>query len=211
MAPFTPFIAESLWQRVTGFNFQDQNKSVHLERWTVSSDLTKNDEEVLVKMEAVRRIVELGLAKRDEAGIKIRQMLSSVSVSELPLHLNEEYEELIREELNVQSLIWTAPTEGVSVELDTTITPELQQEGWKRELVRLINNRRKDLNLNLADRTKVIIGGADETLRDLIGARGEEIKAATLSLELELSEVSSASEVTIDNHKFSLGIEIIIN
>ncbi len=211
MAPFTPFIAESLWQRVSGFNFQNQHESVHLETWPLPAEHTQADEEVLVKMEAVRRIVESGLAKRDEAGIKIRQMLSAVMVSSLPLELNREYEDLITEELNVQRLTWTSAAETLVVELDTVITPELQQEGWKREFIRLINNRRKDLNLNLADRTKVIIGGADAEIKELLTAKGEEIKNATLSLELEEREELDDSLVAVDNHKFSLSIEIITN
>ncbi|MDP2755877.1 MAG: class I tRNA ligase family protein, partial [Nitrospirota bacterium] len=79
MAPFTPFIAEQLWQRVMEFNFEDENKSVHLEKFPDSRQQTA-DSRILEEMEVVRKIVELGLAKRDEAGIKVRQPLNKFSI-----------------------------------------------------------------------------------------------------------------------------------
>ena len=33
IAPFMPFIAESIWQKISGNNFKDKDKSVHLENW----------------------------------------------------------------------------------------------------------------------------------------------------------------------------------
>ena len=40
----------------------------------------------------------------------------------------------------------------IKVELDTKITPKLRQEGVKRELVRFINNLRKDAGMTIEDR-----------------------------------------------------------
>lgn len=212
MAPAMPFMAENLWQKVTAYNFTDKNKSVHLEAWSEFKDLTDNEKNVLSQMELVRKIVELGLAKRDEAGIKIRQMLSSVTVTSKDA-LTEEYLELIKDELNIQQVIWGAG-EGDYPELtlDTNITPELKKEGIKRELVRLINNLRKDLNLTITDELHVSIVGASDEIVEVVETRRAELVRDTLCLPLDATEFVSedltAKEVKIDDCKFKLAYKI---
>jgi isoleucyl-tRNA synthetase len=208
MAPFLPFNAENLWQETTGYNFSDSSQSVHLESWPIAAALTDNDKTVLANMSLVRRAVELGLAERDASGIKVRQALASATVSIPNPSLPEEYENLIKEELNVQKLFWET-ADVLAVKLDTVITPELEREGWTREFIRLINKNRKDLNLNLADRTKVIIGGADKDILEFIEAKKEEIKTATLSVDCELVSTASENLVKLGEHEFSLNLEVL--
>lgn len=208
MAPFLPFNAENLWQETTAFNFSDSSRSVHLESWPIPSPLTAKDKTVLANMSLARRAVELGLAQRDASGIKVRQALASATISGPNPSLPEEYENLIKEELNVKKLFWET-AEVMAVKLDTVITPELEREGWTREFIRLINKNRKDLNLNLADRTKVIIGGADKDILEFIEAKKEEIKIATLSIDCELVPTASENLVKLGEHEFSLNLEVL--
>lgn len=73
MAPFLPFMAENLWQKASGHDFNNESQSVHLEKWpeaVLPDHEGETDGSVLANMATVRRIVELGLAKRDEAGIR---------------------------------------------------------------------------------------------------------------------------------------------
>jgi isoleucyl-tRNA synthetase len=142
MAPFMPFIAEQVWQKVTGNNFSVDNKSVHLEKWPATEPA---DQAILEQMEVIRKVVEAGLAKRDEVGIKIRQPLPFYStdlIKELPV----DYIEIIKDELNILELRF-----GVN-ELGTEMTEELLMDGAKRELVRTINNLRKNAGLTIQDR-----------------------------------------------------------
>ena len=208
MAPFLPFNAENLWQETTASNFSDSSRSVHLESWPIPSPLTAKDKTVLANMSLARRAVELGLAQRDASGLKVRQALASATISGPNPSLPEEYENLIKEELNVKKLFWET-AEVMAVKLDTVITPELEREGWTREFIRLINNNRKDLNLNLADRTKVIIGGADKDILEFIEAKKEEIKTATLSIDCELVPTASENLVKLGEHEFSLNLEVL--
>lgn len=85
MAPFTPFIAEQIWQKVTGYNFTDENKSVHLEAWPSFAEASDGKPTIIEEMETVRKIVELGLAERDKAGIKVRQPLTALKFKILNL------------------------------------------------------------------------------------------------------------------------------
>jgi isoleucyl-tRNA synthetase len=90
--------------------------------------------------------------------------------------------------------------------LDTEITPELKKEGIKRELVRLINNLRKDLALTLADTAIVSIFGANEEIVEVVKEKGEDIKKDTLSSSLEIvsETIENSKEVKIDDCKFTI-------
>lgn len=212
MAPSMPFMAENLWQKVTGYKFTDETKSVHLEAWSDLGVLNEVEVNVLLQMSLVRRIVELGLAARDEAGVKIRQMLGSITVKSKEVALAENYLELIKDELNIQKVIWEdGELDYPEIALNTTITPELKKEGVKRELVRLINNFRKDLDLTLSDVTAVSVTGADDLIIETIKEKGEEIKKDTLSSSVEILEVlvtsENSKEVKIDDCKFTISFK----
>jgi isoleucyl-tRNA synthetase len=212
MAPAMPFMAENLWQKVTGYNFTDETKSVHLEAWSDLGVLNETEVNVLLHMSLVRRVVELGLASRDEAGVKIRQMLGSITVKSKEAVLSDDYLDLIKDELNIQKVIWEkGELDYPEIALNTTITPELKKEGIKRELVRLINNLRKDLDLTLSDITAVSVTGADDLIIETIKEKGEEIKKDTLSSSVEISEVlvnaENSKEVKIDDCKFTISFK----
>lgn len=214
MAPFMPFIAESLWQEVNGFNFSDSNKSVHLESWPKALKLKNDSNEIIEKMNLVRRIVEMGLAKRDEAGIKIRQMLNKITIKASDQILSKDYLLLIADELNIKTIDFKAPIneEGkIEIELDTIITPELKQEGIKRDFVRLINMNRKDNGFTLTDSALIYFSGLSEELKEALELKKEEIGNETLSAEIKivdaLEEGLISKEVKIADCKFLIALK----
>ncbi|MDD3939445.1 MAG: class I tRNA ligase family protein, partial [Patescibacteria group bacterium] len=201
IAPFMPYVAEYIWQKTSGHDFQDGNCSVHLENW-VNLDQTKDDK-VLADMELTRKIVESGLAARDEAGIKIRQMLAGARIQS-PQELDESYKILIKDELNLQNLEIIVKEGDVLVKLDTNITPELKQEGIKRDLIRFINRLRKQSGLSLQDKTETIISG-NKTILDVISKFNAEISQETSSGKLIFSTeevvASFSDKVKIDGEE----------
>jgi isoleucyl-tRNA synthetase len=211
MAPFMPFVAENLWQRIVGFNFNEASRSVHLENWPVVGKIKNSDKEILANMAAARHIVELGLAKRDEAGIKIRQMLEKITVT-AEGGLASEYISLIAAELNIRQVEFQTAETGdkIEVALDTQITPELKQEGIKREIIRFVNLLRKDAGLNIQDQAAVYFSGASAEIIAVVAKMGADIKRDTLSSSLEIiAEITSEfkKEVKIADVKFWLGLE----
>ena len=163
-------------------------------------------------MNLVRRIVELGLAKRDEAGVKIRQMLNSITILADEKILSEDYLVLIKDELNIKSIKFSpAKSDKLEVELDLVITAELKQEGVKRDLVRLINMSRKDNGFTLSDSAIIYFSGLSEELKEALELKKEEIKNETLSASIELVETLEetliSKEVKIDDCKFLIAIK----
>jgi len=164
IAPIMPFISEQIWQKITGNNFENEEKSVHLEKWPEVGNINNK---ILEEMNVIRKIAELGLAKRDEAGIKVRQPLNQFSIFNFQFSINA-YIGLIKDELNVKN-VKTEKGEGdIFVKIDTEITEELKLEGFKRELVRIINNIRKNQSLVIADEIKVYYKTSGENIEKVI-------------------------------------------
>ncbi len=184
IAPVMPFIAEEIWQKVTGNNYKSE-KSVHLGSWPSGG---KIDENILEKMVMVREIVEAGLAKRDEFSIKVRQPLLELKVNNENEELSDDYKNLIKDEVNVKEVSITVGKGNRQVSLDTKITPELEQEGIKRETVRYINALRKKLNLTIKDRINIYWKSDSEKVKACVKNYSSDIKKSVLANNIEEGE-----------------------
>jgi isoleucyl-tRNA synthetase len=85
----------------------------------------------------------------------------------------------------------------VTAALDTTLTDELITEGWAREIVSKVQNLRKELQFDVADRIHVQYTGSDE-LRKAIRQQGEKIAAEVLALSMTEGEAPEMHEVEIN-------------
>ncbi|MEM6690985.1 MAG: DUF5915 domain-containing protein, partial [Planctomycetota bacterium] len=109
VAPFVPFLSETLWKNLTRC-FEDRvNDSVHLCDYP-ESDSSRIDNRLSASMNLLREIASLGRAARAEAKLKVRLPLSRVEV----VLVSDEYQEwlgkhdaLVREELNVKAVDYT--------------------------------------------------------------------------------------------------------
>lgn len=150
IAPTTPFLAEILYQGVGG-----KKLSVHLEDWPRhNSGLI--DYKLERKMAVVRNIVSHALGLRAGAKIKTRQPLQKLKIKN-KLDIENLYW-LIKDEVNVKEVEFDPKIEN-EVELDFVITPVLKEEGIVREVVRNIQDMRKDLGLSPRDKADVQITG----------------------------------------------------
>ncbi|MBQ7165040.1 MAG: isoleucine--tRNA ligase [Clostridia bacterium] len=101
-APFTPFIAESIYRNLVPAFYKDAPESVHLCDFPVC-DESVIDEELEAGMEEVLKVVVLGRAARNASNIKNRQPLSKIMVaSERKVKLGEDLLAIARDELNVK-------------------------------------------------------------------------------------------------------------
>ena len=77
-----------------------------------------------------------------------------------------------------------ASDKGVTVAVDTELTPELVQEGYARDIVRQVNNARKDAGLEISDRIDLAYQAAGEVAAAFTGF-ADYIQQETLTLSLE--------------------------
>ncbi len=130
IAPFVPFLAETLWQRLTEPFAGKVLKSVH---WcdypTTAND--RVDPSLSESMKLLREIASLGRAARADAKLKVRLPLSKVEVvlaENSKIAWLQNHDELVREELNVKSVEYT--TDGDQY-VQYTVVPNFKRLGPK--------------------------------------------------------------------------------
>ncbi|TMC03463.1 MAG: hypothetical protein E6J41_27395 [Chloroflexi bacterium] len=168
LAPFTPFVSEAIHRNLA------EGRSVHLADFPVADEGAR-DRALEEEMAQARAAVQAGLARRDEARIKVRQPLRSFTVTR---ELVPEVAAIVRDELNVKELRL-----GEEQALDTTITEELRIEGMARDAVRLVQELRKRSGLQVEDRIRLRYDGGPEWQR-VFERYGDTIAAETLAVEV---------------------------
>jgi len=143
LAPFVPFTAEELWQKM---RTEGDSLSVHLADWP-KFDASAVKIELYEHMARVRSSISAGLAIRKNEQIRVRQPLASITIPGVPLE--PDLEQLILDELNVKAVKYEM---GADVALDMHIGTELRAEGFAREVMRAIQDMRKEAGCQVADR-----------------------------------------------------------
>lgn len=207
MAPFTPFIAEKMFQVV-----KTEGESVHLEMWPEVKEELRSVES-LSQMDIVRKVVEMGLSLRAEAGLKVRQPLSQFVINQK--NLANDALGIIADELNVKEVVVGEIALGenvvvkedgeIKVALHTEVTESLKKEGYVRELVRTINQMRKEMSLTVKDVVVVEYTTEDDTLQSVFNEYSEDLKKSVLATELQ--QGNGGKEFEVDGKKVSIKIE----
>lgn len=197
LAPFTPFLADELYQKLTG------GESVHLLDWPKRGEVSGT---IIKRMKRVREVINEGLSQRAQAGIKVRQPLEKIQVPGLIDYLGKDYENLlptILDELNIKRVV----DSGKVVKLDLKITPKLRREGLMREVVRNIQSARKQAGLDVDDRIRVSLVTKDKDLREAINEHLHTIMSETLAVEANGSiEAGFKSSAEIDKKELVITI-----
>src|SRR3974390_885008 len=101
---------------------------------------------------------------------------------------------IVREDVSVsaQSIEgWLVETaEGLTVALDTTLTPELVNEGLAREFVNRVQNMRKDAGLSVTDRIRIYFESSDK-VASAISRMSDYIKSETLATQVNTGRDSA--------------------
>jgi isoleucyl-tRNA synthetase len=262
-APFIPFITEEIYRNLKAPGLPE---SVHLTDFPARDDRLR-DTELERKMGLTRRAVSMGRALRTMHNLKIRQPLKAlhlVTKNRAERRVLVEMEDIIREELNVKTVVFreneeelveysakpnyrilgsrlgaamksaaariqalTMPeiqsllegatlalevddqsfdltleavsitrrekenlkvlNEGsLTVALDPELTPELLREGIIRDLVRGIQNMRREMNLNVTDRIRLYLEGP-KPVREAVEEYQEHLAGETLAVSWKWS------------------------
>lgn len=179
LAPFAPYLTEKIYS-----NFS--KNSVHLSDWP-KVEKGKINKKIEENMEIVLKIVEQGLRERDRSGIGLKWPLKSVTI-EHNKSLKREFYEIIENQLNVKDIKYSSGEELV-IKLDTKLTPELESEGYAREVSRLVQSFRKKLGLEKKDKIKLVII-TDDKLKKTLESQKEFIQSRTNSKSLEIVTIA---------------------
>ncbi len=292
VAPFVPFVAEAIWQNLVGVFEDSALASVHLCEYPTPAG-SKTNAQLSRQMSLLREIASSGRSARMAAKLKVRQPLSGVTVI-----LNdpteqawlEAHEAILMEELNVQSVTYTADAgeyvtyqivpnfkrlgprvgklmpkvkqafadadgakileelstngktvievEGEQIELDnedvevrlqanqgwaaaqgpnavvvlsTELTPELIRLGKSRDVVRLVQDRRKEMDLQFTDRIDLWLVTEKDELHTAIDENRQYIMKETLSVSLNLESPADdieSIEREVGEEKLSIFIRV---
>lgn len=203
IAPYTPFIAEELYQELVAKVDRNSSESVHLTLFP-AADENLLDEVLDEKMEILMRLASLGRAARNKAGIKVRQPLEKMLVSIPQKKLKDELKSMfyvVEEEINVKSI------DFASEELSFTVKsakPDFQLLGPKfgkdaaniaERIKRLgeeeLNNLKKDGKISLKFRDRSVEINSDEVQieeKDKEGFAVESENEYKVALSTELTE-----------------------
>ena len=172
MAPLTPFLAEFLFQELSGAPFADPHRSVHFAPWPTPG--SPGEPDVDRAMTEIRTWVEVGRELRQRAGVKSRFPLPVLVLqTENPpafLRFGPEAVQLLQDELNVREFRvehlgrgeypeteWVARDDGRGwiAHLSRHSPPDLYREGLFREAMRRLQQARKDARLAFTDRIRL--------------------------------------------------------
>ena len=193
LAPFVPFISEGVYK-----GFSGEKESVHLEDWP-NYQLPTTNHKLLEDMEKTREIVSKALEARQKAGIKIRQPLQKLQITD---KLSAEFMDLIKGEVNIKEIVF-----GDKFELDTKLTAELKEEGLVREFIRQVQDFRKELKLKPQDKVFLSVEGTKE-IEKILEKHGAMIKKEVSISGFEVGPLAGEEkEIQIDGKKLKIGIQ----
>jgi len=226
-APFIPFITEEIYQNLKLEVKDEEEKgtlkqeSIHLTNFP-EANMMLSDEELNEAMKKVRSIVTSGLALRAKEGIKVRQPLKTLYVTETE-NVSEELWELVKEELNVKKVkakknlakliekkklpngIKGITDNSESVALEIKIDKDLALEGEMREIVRHIQEGRKKAGFNIEDRIELGYKGREEVFNRFGYEISKEVLADKIyNKKLTKSEYSFEKKVNKEKIQISL-------
>jgi len=204
LAPFVPFFAEELYQNLVRSVNPEARESVHLTDFPLA-DETKINDKLNSDVELAMKISSLGRAARAKVGIKVRQPLCKAVIRVETKEEKKALENLaneIMEEINIKQLVVSCEVKEQEeflsnmqdysvandarywVAINTELTPELITEGVSRELVRHLQNMRRNAKFDITDHIITYYQTKEPLIKQVINTFTIYIKQETLSEEL---------------------------
>ena len=199
LAPIAPHISEEVYQHMGG-----KKLTVHMEDWPVCNE-NLIDEGIEHSMALVENIVDIIAAERAKMGSKLRWPLLQVFVRGNDSEVNKAvklFDDVLASQGNIKKVQYLGKDEIPSVEkdiepvefvegtifIDFNVTPEIEAEGYARELIRRIQQMRKDMKLKVEQYVDIQVASEDrlvglfESWKEHIST---EVRAKTLTFTSE--------------------------
>ncbi|MCI6287320.1 MAG: DUF5915 domain-containing protein, partial [Lentisphaeria bacterium] len=195
----------------------EETADIVAEELNVKKIDVRADEEELVRLSAKANFKTLGkkLGPQMKEAAALMQTLPSSQVAavlrgeKVTVALKSGTElELGKDDLSIQREekpgLSVASEDGVTIALDTDLTPELVAEGYAREFVSKVQNLRKEMGLDVVDRIHTVYQTAPETAAAL-EQFNDYIKNETLSETLSVGEAEHECDLNGQSCKVSIG------
>jgi isoleucyl-tRNA synthetase len=187
------------------------------EELNVKNVIFRENEEDLVEYQAKANFRVLGkeLGKDMKAAAERIEALSQQEIqgllegATLSLEVNGKNVDLTAEKLDIRRIekaqVKVLNEGTLTVGLDTEVTEELAQEGDVRDLVRGIQNLRKESGLDVTDRITLFLYGSDK-LKAAFKAFTDYIAQETLAVSIEWKEIPSMTEVEAGDESWKVAL-----
>ena len=117
-----------------------------------------------------------------------------------------EQEDLLIESAQMEGYI-SDSDHGITVVLDTNLTPELLEEGFVREVISKVQTMRKDAGFEVMDHIRVSMQDNDK-VREIVQNNQAEIQSEVLADEVAYEHAAGfTKEWNINGEKVTLGVE----
>lgn len=183
LSPIAPFVTEKIWQDLKKSKIVDE-ESIYLSEWPEikKKEIDKKFEE---EFDYALKILEAGLFSRDKAQIGLKWPLASATIVS-DKDVSKNLKDIIMGQLNVKKLEFKKGKENeLSIVLDTKLTPELEAEGYAREISRKVQALRKTAGLVKENHIELAVQVTPDLLK-LLEAQKDMIKERTNAKKLEL-------------------------
>ena len=155
-----------------------------------------------------KQLGEIRTALAEVDGAKAKAELNETGTMTLTLSTGDiklTEEDLLIDVKQMEGL-YTVTDNGITVVLDTTLTPELVEEGFVREIISKIQTMRKDAGFEVMD--NIIIGVADnDKIAEIISKNSAEISTDVLATEITSATDGFVKEWNINGEKVTLSVK----
>ena len=234
MGPYTPFLAESMYQNLVRTVDGEGAESVHLDEFP-TADAGRIDEPLMEATRLAMKLSSLGRDARSRAGKKVRLPLRRALIRTREASEGNHVGRIVaqlQEELNIKEIelldasdpFYAEAVEasgrkkraaklgdfqavldgGYMVAIDTVVTPDLAQEGLARELVHRIQNMRRAAGFEVTDRIELFYQGP-AGVDEVLGGFGDYVRVETLAEAIRKEEPEEGAHV--ESHKLE-GMEL---
>ncbi len=200
VAPILPFTSELVFTTLSG------EESVHLADFPrVNEPLIAESAALLTSMDQVRQITSAVHKMRADTAQNLRQPLAAVALTGYrDLANSPEFLAVLQEEINVRAVLFDAndvanwPTVALpdgEVRLDVQLTPELEEEGIVREIVRIAQGARKEAGLAIGQKVAARYSVADSVWGDVVARNQKRIIDQVSFSSLDRDERATDSSI----------------
>ncbi|AGI47515.1 isoleucyl-tRNA synthetase [Thermoplasmatales archaeon BRNA1] len=205
LAPLCPHITEKIYSAMGG-----KLLSVHMEDWQVADERLYN-EDLEHSMRLIQNIIEIIANERAKMGSKLRWPLKAVYVRGNDEKVNaavKVFDAVLAQQGNLKlvdylpaggEVVGNGDIEPVAFDegelfIDFEVTPEIEAEGYSRELIRRIQQMRKEMKLNVEDFIVCDVK-AEDHLVELFRMWMDHICTEVRSKKIEFSEAPEGDSV----------------